>query len=559
MNETIQFEQVTIDKINDCVSKSKAGAEMQAYTEAGGKLREACELFSTMILNAFLGESATANRSNLDEKLKMLRERKCLLKKETDILYAIKEYGNNTVHSDKNENFNVEEINILIPSFYDLLQDYVDNANSKYENFLERAESGETEAFKKMDRYITKTLQLYTDNWFKNYDGYKSGEKRRVFKIELSKDEISDNDKIEIKKNLYLATKEYMSLLCRISQINGIGDDYGRLQSELSRYNTNNYKAGVLKDYNACFGYPYELKCECDVLGTYYNNEIVYWNDATIVVKDSYSDSYVLRKKYTINTYRLPAEVSNLYENNTTIFYAKERTKNGNAFESDKVTSRQVMKSVDDFIFTKIRVMCEGSLSGEIAWYCDIYDYARMIHQAIEKTKAKFGSKYLPNPLSDIFSMTDACIINEENLAYSETIEKIEELKRNLEKEKEIENVKKERENVIKNWQEEMSSIKRHYKFNIGKVKELKKKQIIYYMLFFLSIAFLILCFLEFKNEKDLFWSFVLMILLFTLLLICPFLAIDIVKINKEYEKAIQNENKLKKEYNAKKRLKIKK
>lgn len=556
MVETVQFGQVIIDKINDCISKSKAGAEMHAYTEAGGKLREACELFSTMILNAFLGETATANCFKLDDKLKMLRERKCLEKKEVDLLYEIKEYGNNTVHSDKNENFNVEEINDLIPSFESLFQDYISNTDSKYKSFLERAKSGEAEAFKKMDRYITKALQLYTDNWFKKYAGYKAGEKHCVFKIELSSDELSDNDKIEIKKNLYLATREYMALLCRVSQINVVGDDYGRLQAELLRYNTSNYKAGALENYNACFEYPKNLKCKSNELDLYYkgsNNEIVYANNATFIQKNSRLDSYELRKKYEIKTYYLPDEVNALYYDNDKILWAKQRIKNGYESQTDKATSRLSMKSVDDFIFTKIRMMCEGSLSGETTWNSDIYDYARMIHQAIERTKAGFGSKYSPNPLSEIISKTDNCIIEEEDKAYSEAEEKLEELEQNLN----IKQDKEKIENTIETWKEQLEDIKNSYLFHDRESKKQRASEKSFLIALIPSLSLLILCILNLKVEMTL-WSLLLLVLIGYLIIICCSLIFNIVKLNKNYKDAMKQKEKLKREYNSKRKLVLK-
>lgn len=548
MVETVQFEQAIIDKTNECISKSKAGLEMKAYTEAGGKLREACELFATMILNSFLSETATSNCFKLDDKLKMLRERKCLEKKAVDLLYEIKEYGNNTVHSDKNENFNVEEINELIPSFESLFQDYISNTDSKFKSFLERAKSGEAEAFKKMDRYITKVLQLCTDNWFKNYGGYKAGEKHCVFKIEITSNELSDNDKIEIKKNLYLATREYMALLCRVSQINVVGDDYGRLQAELLRYNTNNYKAGVLPNYNACFGYPGKLKCKSNELDLYYknsDNEIIYANNATVIQKNSGSDSYELRKKYEIETYYLPYEVKILYCENDKILWAKNRIKSGYKLQADNATSRLLMKSVDDFIFTKIRVMCEGSLSGETTWNSDMYDYARMIHQAIEQTKTRFGSKYSPNPLSDIISKTDNCIIEEEDKAYSEAKEKLEKTIQSTELEK-----------IKKNWMDKLDRIKCDIQALKSKNEKIEaEKKEFYKKLILPLLGILIFSCMNLIIGVSLVSIVAIIFLLIHVLIPC----IEIVELSKSQKNNERKLEELKKKYNDNRRLVVKK
>lgn len=65
MNQTIEFKQETVDKINNCLSESKTGAEMQAYAEAGAKMRETCEHFSSAVLDTFIGEG-TSKKQKLD-------------------------------------------------------------------------------------------------------------------------------------------------------------------------------------------------------------------------------------------------------------------------------------------------------------------------------------------------------------------------------------------------------------------------------------------------------------------------------------------------------------
>lgn len=445
MNNKIDLDSALIEEINTDIEKAKKGVELKAYTEAGGKAREACEFFTKMILNAFLDNTVNGKYITLNDQLKLIKDRKCLESKEVEILYGIKEYGNSAVHSDKNPDFNPEAISKLLPAFEKIVQKYISDIDKQYEKYIERSKSGEANAFRKIDNYLKIALETYVENWtncFNDCINVKSdNDTLKMYylysRIYLPENKISYEDKLKIRENLYSATKDYMGILCRINQINVFGDDYTKILTELSKYNANSGKLGYSKSsfyYESTILKSQIIPDDIETDDSYAKSS--YSNFAFGIIEDDFCGKIV--QLYDIDSYRLPYKLKN--------------------------TNNQLDLSA----FFEIRKICEGALVGTDSWDSEIYGYIRLIHQAVESTKKTFGGKYNANPLDDLIGKMDNCILAIEEKAYAETKEEF--AKHEI---KWQQNAKESAKQVeINKWKDELSSIKGRIEQRQEKIKE---------------------------------------------------------------------------------------
>ncbi len=408
--EEIIIDSVTISQINESLEKASNAVAAQNYTEAGIETRKACEVFTTAILESFLRNDLVKNYSSLDEKIKGIRDNKCMERKEIDVLFDAKSYGNNVAHINKSIYFNPRTIVELLPSFTKLVNDYLSNINEKYDAYLSRFELGEAELFERFDSYIKASLQTYVLAWKKAYEENGLTKSLYIGATILPKEYINDEDRQAIKKNLYNATKILMDIVCKFNRVNVEDSDYLTLMEKLEKIQQYNRKQ---RNYNNRLEYNYPVPVDVEIK-KYSNkkeasrkNKVLYSSlSCEIAEISSESDyqpfSYVLSCNYEPKSYPLPiAVIRSLGEDYKYRMFKSD-------FES---------LTFEQSFFADIRNICEDSFYNGDGWDERIYGYIRMVHQVAENLKAEHDTKYSQNPMSELIQELDNIVIAEENAA----------------------------------------------------------------------------------------------------------------------------------------------
>lgn len=438
--EDIKMNQQEVDEIQSKIIEAKRTLELKEYTAVGVSLRQADELFAKMILNLFINKNESNKYFNLDKKLFALKEYGCLEKADCDVLYEVKQFGNNLAHSEKADDFDCSQAYELLPKFEKVINKYLNHIKEEYQKYLKRKKDAENEIFKKADLYITKALRLFTETpWETKKEPIYYGSSRKPFryhlKIFVSSEKISDDAKINIKKNLYLATLNYLIALSKLNNCYKNDNDFLTLVRNLENINESTYKNHP--ELNGCLYFDLEnemneiLKYESPHEYMYDENHSYGINSRGKVVK-LYSTSPISMPLLLIDDYL--------------------KVKNDD-IKNDKC--------VDSMVFTEINKICSGSLKGEITWNDEIYGYIRLIHQSIETTKRKYGEKYQENPYKYLVSNMDGKIKKQELDAKKALEEKAVEIREQYEKKVNEENkLQKQEEELAKKQEEASNSLK---------------------------------------------------------------------------------------------------
>lgn len=450
--EEIVIDSNVISQINGSLQKAKNAVETQGYTEAGIEIRKVAEVFTTVILEKFLGESSLENCSSLDEKIKAIRDDKCMLRKETDLLFDVKSYGNNVAHINKSFNFNPKLIVELFPNFAKLVEDYLSNINEKYDAYLSRFEFGEAELFERFDAYIKVATQTFSSSWKKAYE--ENGFTQSLYggAPVLPKEYIDNENMQTIKKNLYNASKILMDIVCKFNMVNVESPDYITLVEKLEQIRQINQKQRNRKN-SLKYNYPMIVQAkirECSyVRKSNPKAKTLYHSHSCLIVETS-SDSeyqpfsYEVVRNYEPSSYPLPLVVRKTMQN--------EFVSASFCYDYEFMPS----------FFSEIRNLCEDGFYNGSEWDRKIYGYIRMVHQVAENLKVEHEPKYPLNPMTEIIHVLDDVIIKEENAALEKGLAL-------------LDRFKAEEEKIAKDYREQ-KKLDTELSLKQAKIKELKLK-----------------------------------------------------------------------------------
>ena len=443
----ITIEQGKINKINDCLDAVETAIDKEAYTEAGVKLRETCEHFASAVLDAFIGEGTSDNYRTLDDKIKAVKEYKCMAKDDINLLYAVKSYGNNSAHSEKSRNFDLKEAERLYPKLEALINSYISGIESKYEQYLTRKVSGEIELFKRIDGYITEAMSEFVRIWLEQM---KKADDEIVNELYyqtplLPERFICLEDRNKIKKALYSAVKNFMAIVCEFHRIDSDNLDYFELLKKLKVIEYTYFKDSDPRKPKSFVNFkePERMRnVEINTCSSGYKPMISYSKNASGIEKDNFFSNRIVRL-YDVTSYKFPYGIRD--EDRMEAEEDLPKSWDGKTTFLDGST-REIA------YFAAVRKICEDAWVDGNAWHSEIYGYICMLYNSAETIKEKYNGRYQVNSKTkQLISEVNAKIIEIENNSFSiVTAERNKTLAQEAEK-AEIKNKKELEEIKIKN------------------------------------------------------------------------------------------------------------
>lgn len=401
------------EKIAESLNKAEKALSTQGYTEAGIEARIACENFATVILETFLGESVASQYKSLDDKIKAIKDNGCMAYDGVDLLFDIKSYGNNVAHPEKSPNFNPETIVSLFPRFKRLIESYFAKIEVKYDNFLARRGSGDVEVYERFDKYITKATTAFVRAWKKAYE--ENGPIKELYneRIVLYRNYIDNEDKNEIKENLYNATKMFMLLFCKLNGVSEKSVDYLRLLEDMEmieKHSANSRFSILLKHLDLRYKISNRLNAKINNYEwkTLINNTKIFYKNRSFVIEevwDKDGDGY----------HPYLCKIVRAYE----------------------VLSCWTFPSIDIKFLEEIRKFCEDATFGGSSWNEYAYSYIRTLHSVGEEMKRGYFSKAAANPMTELIKELDTFIIKIEDQAFEEGLVEMKAFESKLEKDAE--------------------------------------------------------------------------------------------------------------------------